>query len=717
MPTTAASFFSLRDTSQAKAAPELTSLDERHFTRIAEVIERKINDLTERRDEFRRARGVDGQDAVERDVEIHRLTKRLNTLSRFGVDLCVGYIVREGEQEPLYIGRLGLADEDGRQLLVDWRSPAAEPFFGATHANPMGLVRRRRYRWAGGRVSDYWDEAFTSEALRDTTALDEQSAFIATLGTARSSRMRDVLSTIQADQDAIIRAGSRGATVVDGGPGTGKTVVALHRAAYLVYSEPRLTRGGGGILFVGPHRSYLAYVDDVLPSLGEDSVHSCTLGELVPEGASARPENDSRVRDLKATMAMVDAVEYAVRLYERPPAADFLVETDWFDLTMRAADWEYAFSVADPTMPHNEAREHVWQEVMQTLIEANPGIPAERLRRILGQHDELRSAFDRAWPMLEPAGIIAAFWSHPSFLARCAPHLGQEDVQTLQRAESHAWTRADLPLLDVARQLIGDPETALRRRRQRAALADERERMARVAELMVDADDDGEGVVTMLSGRDLQDTLVDEADFLSDEIDPLAGPFAHIVVDEAQDLSDAEWSMLIRRCPSKSFTIVGDRAQAPRPFLESWAERLDRVGMRSVTLAPLNVNYRTPAEIMSEAEPVIRAVLPDANVPRSIRSREGSFARRARGEGATLIDTWLGEHTDGIVCVVTADGETPSWMSASERVRVLSPSEAKGMEFDLVLLDRPETFGDGVAGAVHRYVAMTRATRQLVILD
>jgi DNA helicase IV len=195
-----------------------------------------------------------GQAALDRDLEIHRLTARLRVLRRFGLDLCVGRMVHADSPVPVYVGRLGLKDGSGRRLLVDWRSPAAEPFFGATHANPMGLASRRRYRWARGRISDYWDEVFTPGGLTGHAALDDQSAFIASLGASRSDRMLDVLGTIAADQDAVIRAGSSGALVVDGGPGTGKTVVALHRSAYLLYSDPRLARRRGGVLFVGRHR-------------------------------------------------------------------------------------------------------------------------------------------------------------------------------------------------------------------------------------------------------------------------------------------------------------------------------------------------------------------------------------------------------------------------------------------------------------------------------
>src|SRR5690349_22375559 len=278
-----------------------------------------------------------GTKAVERDMEIHRLTARLRTLRRFGLALCLGRVVREDNPEPVYIGRLGLTDREGRRLLVDWRSPAAEPFFAATHANPMGLASRRRYRWSRGRVNDYWDEVFTPDGLEGHAALDDQSAFIASLGGSRTGRMRDVLGTIQSDQDAIIRASSRGALVVDGGPGTGKTVVALHRTAYLLYADPRLGHRRGGVLFVGPSRPYLAYVGDVLRSLGEEGVQTCTVLDLVPEGATAPPETDPEVARLKSTVEMVGAVEPAVRLYEELPAEGMEVETPWSDLWLSPA--------------------------------------------------------------------------------------------------------------------------------------------------------------------------------------------------------------------------------------------------------------------------------------------------------------------------------------------------------------------------------------------
>ncbi|MFI7417199.1 RNA polymerase recycling motor ATPase HelR [Nonomuraea sp. NPDC049684] len=717
--------FDLPGNLAAKADPALIAVDERHFAALAESLEQSIADLSARLDAERMAPGGKGRQALDRDLEIHRLSARLRTLRRFGLDLCLGHMVTADHPEPVYVGRLGLTDKDGRRLLLDWRSPAAEPFFGATHANPMGLASRRRYRWTRGRISDYWDEVFTADGFEGHAALDDQSAFIASLGGNRSPRMRDVLGTIQADQDAIIRAGSRGALVVDGGPGTGKTVVALHRSAYLLYSDPRLGHHRGGVLFVGPHQPYLAYVADVLPSLGEEGVRTCTLRDLVPEGAAAVPERDPEVARLKASADMVKAIEPAVRFYENPPAKGMTVSTHWSDVRLSAEDWAEAFQAADPGTPHNEARDQIWEELLTILIDKHDtrdqhgedgedGISPELLRRSLRANRELLAAFNRAWPLIEPADLVGDLWTVPAYLRLCAPWLSPEEIRRLQRADAQSWTVSDLPLLDAARQRLGDPEASRRKRRQEAALAVQRERMAQVVDNLIEADDDGEGLVTQLRRADLQRNLVDESELPTVEPDLLAGPFAHVVVDEAQELTDAEWQMLLLRCPSRSFTIVGDRAQARHGFTESWAERLGRVGIDRVELAGLSVNYRTPAEIMAEAEPVIRAALPDANVPVSIRESGIPVQRGPVAELDAILDAWLAANPEGIACVIGDPGfpERP-------RVRSLTPELSKGLEFDLVILVDPDRFGDGgdgVEGAVDRYVAMTRATRQLVVL-
>jgi hypothetical protein len=340
----------------------------------------------------------------------------------------------------------------------------------------------------------------------------------------------------------------------------------------------------------------------------------------------------------------------------------------------------------------------------------------------------LLTALNRAWPLLEATDVVGDLWSVPAYLRMCAPWLDRDDVRLLQRADARAWTVSDLPLLDAARQRLGDPEAARRRQRQQAALAAQRERMAQVVDNLIGAavdsgadGDDGEGLVRMLRGEDAKVSLVDESELptLTPDLPPLpygvggppAGPFAHIVVDEAQELTDAEWQMLLLRCPSRSFTIVGDRAQARHGFTESWRERLERVGFDRITLASLGINYRTPEEIMAEAEPVIRAALPDANVPTSIRGSGLPVVHGSVDRLVPILDGWLAAHTEGVACVI---GD-PAF-AATPRVRSLTPELSKGLEFDLVVLVDPEDFGTGVEGAVDRYVAMTRATRQLVVL-
>ena len=715
--------FNLPEHLVAKADPALIAGDEQHLAAVAESLEQQIADLTDRLDALRKAAGGTGQKALDRDLEIHRLTARLRLLRRYGLDLCLGRMVYTDSPAPVYIGRLGLNGRTGRRLLIDWRAPAAEPFFAATHANPMGLASRRRYRWIRGRVSDYWDEVFSPEGLEGHAALDDQSAFIASLGSSRSSRMRDVLSTIAADQDAIIRASSRGALVVDGGPGTGKTVVALHRAAYLLYSDPRLGEGRGGVLFVGPHRPYLAYIADVLPSLGEEDVRTCTLRDLVTEGAAAAVETDPDVARLKSSTDMVKAIEPAVKLYEEPPSKEMIVETEWSDIWLNAADWAEAFEAPDPGTPHNEAREQVREALLSILLDGNDDdeVSPELLHRSLLQNEELNRTLNRAWTLIEAADLVGDLWSVPAYLRRCAPWLTLDEVKKLQRKDAQAWTVSDLPLLDAARQRLGDPEASRRRRRREAAAAAERAYMDQVVDDLIQADDDGEGLVTALRQQDLRDALVDEAALPSTDPDRLAGPFAHIIVDEAQELTDAEWQMLLRRCPSRSFTIVGDRAQARHGFIESWQERLERIGLDNINLASLNINYRTPEEVMAEAEPVIRAVFPEANVPISIRRTGVPVVQGSTSDLGSILDTWLATHADGIACVIDANGSEDDTLKGTSRVRSLTPEHSKGLEFDLVILINPEAFGKGtvgtgIEGSVDRYVAMTRATQQLVIL-
>jgi superfamily I DNA/RNA helicase len=279
----------------------------------------------------------------------------------------------------------------------------------------------------------------------------------------------------------------------------------------------------------------------------------------------------------------------------------------------------------------------------------------------------------------------------------------------LQRGDATAWTTSDLPLLDAARRRLGDPGASRRRREREAKLAQEREYMAQVVDRLKEA---GDEIMQWLDGDDLRNSLVDDSVVDAHDPDLLAGPFAHIIVDEAQELTDAQWRMLLARCPSRSFTVVGDRAQARHGFRESWQERLEHAGLTDVSIASLTINYRTPSEVMAEAEPVIRVAIPGANVPTSIRSSGVPVLRAGAAERDGILSAWLTVHPEGTACVI---GD-PSFV-AQDRVRSLTPELAKGLEFDFVVLVEPSRFGEGIEGAVDRYVAMTRATQQLAVLE
>lgn len=705
--------FDLPESLSAKADPALIDADRARFALIDFALRAQREDTESRLRAARLQRATQGDAAVDRDLEIRRLSSGLRLLDRFGVDLCLGRMTTV-DGDLVYIGRAGLAAEDGTRLLVDWRAPAAEPYFAATMENPRGLISRRRYRWSHGRITDYWDEALSEEALGSGASLDDQSAFIASLGSHRTSKMRDVLATIQADQDAIIRTPSRGALIVDGGPGTGKTVVALHRAAHLLYAEPRLSRGGGGMLLVGPNPHYLSYVDDVLPSLGEDSVRLCTLRDLVPEGPTAVEESEIDVAALKAALDPNAVLAAAVRSSQRPPSHAMRIESPWADLWLGREDWIEAFSSPDPTSSHNEARDEVWEQIVDLLVDQirDDDVPPHAVRRWLRQDDDLTGAFVRAWPLLSPASVVARLWTSPDFLSRCAPQLSEAEVALLQRPDGRAWTLSDLPLLDAAHRLIGDPEAIRAEHRRQAVIASAQEQMSHVVDRLIEADDSEMKVMSILRGQDARAVLAGADDPLPPTLDELAGPFAHIVVDEAQELSDAEWRMLLARCPSRSLTIVGDRAQARHGFTESWEARLARVGIRDPRVVHVNVNYRTPVEVMEVAAPAILSAIPDANVPRSVRESGIPVRYGDPDDLKSLVAAWLAAHSDGVVCVIGA----PQF-EGGPRVRTLSPVEAKGLEFDLVVLVEPRALGADITGAVDRYVAMTRATGELVILE
>ena len=322
-------------------------------------------------------------------------------------------------------------------------------------------------------------------------------------------------------------------------------------------------------------------------------------------------------------------------------------------------------------------------------------------------------------PMLVPsARHVAHRWSRQGRISGAAIGFDTDLLTDALRADAAAEVnKHQVEMLDAARARVGDPGAEQRRREREAAARAQRAEMEKVVDELMDADDSELGLMKSLRHGDLRDALVDQAALPVERGSRMAGPFSHVIVDEAQELSDAEWQVLLERCPSRSFTVVGDRAQARAGFAEAWAERLDRVGLRGARTASLKFNYRTPSEVMDEAAPVIRAALPDANVPESVRSSGVPVRRGTIAELESVVTTWLANAEEGVACIIAATDVETSFAKEHPRVSVLDPVSAKGLEFDLVVLVRPEKFGDGVSGAVDRYVAMTRATRQLTILS
>ena len=684
-----------------KAAPTLIADDEAHLARIDQAVAAQLEVATGRLHALRRIPARAGREAAERDSEIRSVTAQVALLRRAGAHLCLGRMTADSG-EVTYLGRRGISDGDGETLLLDWRTPAAAPFFTAARDQPCGLASRRRYRWSGNRVIDYWDEALSASALAALPAhtLDAESSFLAALSRSRSATMDDVLATLAADQSAILRDDSSGTLVVDGGPGTGKTVVALHRAAYLLYADHRVSAARGGVLFIGPTPSFLDYVAGVLPDLGVEGTRFATLRDLVPEGRGAVTEADGRVAALKARLT--GALAPAVAFYQDVPNERCTIETADGMVTVKPADWAVAIDQLEAGTPHNEAR----PAILEALAE-HVGAP-------VAADPDLRALLRRNWPLLEATDVVGDLWTVPAFLRHCAPELTVDEVRTLQRTEPDAWTTADLPLLDAARNLLGDKGFEARLRSRSGATAGQSRVMNEVVDQLIAADDDGEGLVQQFAFGGLTEQRIDESGLAESAADRLAGPFAHVIVDEAQELTDAQWAMLRRRCPAGGFTVVGDRAQARDGFSESWETRLADAGLRGVRVSRLSLNYRTPREVMDYASVQISRVLPDAGVPDSIRSNGIGVRECTAGELGSVLDSWLAAH-DGTACVI-GSAERLAALPEQPRVSKVLPADTSGLEFDLVAVWAPEDFGDGLTGAVSRYIAMTRATAELVVV-
>src|SRR6516164_9878007 len=582
------------------------------------------------------------QARVERDFRAVEQARRLAQLNAVEHGLCFGRIDAAEEAEhagTLYIGRIGLRDDEHEPRLIDWRAPAAHPFYAATPKDPNGLIRRRHIYTRNRIVTGVDDEVFDLDRLSepDRRSLSGEAMLIASITAGRTGRMTDVVATIQAEQDRVIRSALQGVLVVQGGPGTGKTVAALHRAAYLLYTHRR-TLERRGVLVIGPNATFLRYISQVLPSLGETDVVLSSIAELFP-GVTAAADDNPEAAVVKGDVTMVNVLRRHLRNLQQVPRGDLEITADGVTMTvpnqvvLRARDRARGLR-----KPHNVGRKLFITNLLGALAAAEAralgreldpeDIPYARAR--LWDEPPVRTALDRLWPFLTPQRLVAGLLAEEGALRRAAPGLSAAERSALLRPGSpDAWTVADVPLLDEAAQLVGTDDTTDKVRRRAA----ERERRSeeRYAREVLE--------ITGLAGQGFVDatTLADwnrePGQQLTTAERAWADPswaYGHVIVDEAQELSAMAWRMVMRRIPTRSMTVVGDVAQrGSAAGARSWAQMLDPYVRGRWREERLTVNYRTPAEIMAVAADVLASVAPGEQPPESVR-QEGALPRAVK---------------------------------------------------------------------------------------
>nr|WP_280499541.1 AAA family ATPase [Nocardia farcinica] len=575
--------------------------------------------------------------------------------------LCFGRIDLAEEDEPRYIGRLGILDErdDYATLLLDWRAPLARPFYLATTAAPDGVTRRRHIRTRNRSVTAINDEYLDLDAAQRAGMVESdggvgsESALLAALNAARTGHMTDIVETIQSEQDAIIRSEHKSVLVVQGGPGTGKTAVALHRAAYLLYNY-RQQLAKSGVLIVGPNATFLDYIGQVLPSLGETGVLLSTIGDLYP-GVKATRTDTLRAGEIKGSLRILEVLKQAVRDRQEVPAQPIELSFDGYPVRLDKKIVTKARGRARSSRrPHNLARpifansviDALTDQLAQTMGADLSGGPSLLSRADLAEiRDEMKSdpavqaAIGRLWPLLTPQQVLADLLADPARLDRAGASLTPEERAELVRPDTGEFSAADAPLLDELAELLGVDDTEEReraRRRWRAKLAEAQDAL---------------DILTGSAPQDLEDDLDPEILMAYDLIDAsqlaerqdvrtrltaaerAAGDrtwtYGHVIVDEAQELSEMAWRMVMRRIPNRWMTVVGDVAQTGDPAgAASWQQVLEPYVAQRWKLTELTVNYRTPAEIMTVAADVLAAIDPAATAP------GGGAPDRGTGPGA-----------------------------------------------------------------------------------
>jgi DNA helicase IV len=655
-------------------------------------------------------------------------------------------------------------------LLVDWRAPAARPFYLATVAHPDGTQLRRHITTKWREVVGITDETLDLAALGDartggrpdrsgdTTAahdgnLASETALLSALSASRTGRMRDIVETIQAEQDEIIRADPAGVLVVEGGPGSGKTAVALHRAAYLLYHH-RDTLAKRAVLILGPNSTFLRYIGQVLPGLGETAVVLATTGTLVP-GVTATAEEPDAVAEIKGRATMADVLARAVADRQRVPDEPWEIAFERDTLVLEPEIVEHARDQARATeLPHNPARRVFVRQMIDALAaQAADRIGADVLggsnlltngdlvlvRDDLVASASVQAALAELWPELTPEQLLTDLYADPLALEIAAPQLSRAERDPLRRDPGHGWTAADILLVDEAAEYLG-VDDAEERAIDEAEAARAKAYAEGVLEILSrDIEDDPE----VLMAVDLIDpSRLAERQFAGDGLSvaeraaaDAQWAYGHVIVDEAQELSAMAWRALMRRCPSRSMTLVGDVAQTSAAAgTTSWSAALQPYVADRWRRSELTVNYRTPAEIMAVAADVLRGIDPALAVPTSIRAVGEAPWRRSVDDIAAgvrdAVDAEIGHVGDGRLAVIVPDDCLDAVRSAlpaaatgddadlGASVVVLTVRQAKGLEFDSVIVVEPSLIvGASARGRNDLYVAITRATRRLGIVD
>jgi DNA helicase IV len=679
------------------------------------------------KDRFRAALRGDAESLADRDSEVRATARALKRLDVVDNGLCFGRLdAVSGER--FYIGRIGFLDQanDYEPVLLDWRAPAARAFYVATAASPENMRRRRQFHTRGRQVVDFTDEVLGRPGDGSEPGGSEDSALLAAINAPRGAGMRDIVATIQAEQDEIIRIDHNGVLVIEGGPGTGKTVVALHRVAYLLYTQ-REQMERHGVLVVGPNPAFLSHIGRVLPSLGETDVVFSTTGDLVPGLRTTAEDTPEAVR-LKGSLKMLDVLAAAVADRQRLPEHPVAIELADVTVRIDAGVAEWARDEARKSgQPHNDARSLFIDVITWALTErgiARIGrgwlnredrVVWERLRADLidelGENAAFTAALDELWPTLTPESLLASLYTSPERLRAAGAD------ESLWRADGEAWTVSDVPLLDELVDLLGRDKSV-----DQAAEQDRKadaEFAAGVLDNMIareDLMDDEDQLLAqdMLYAQDLADRFEerDTRDLAERAAADRDWTYRHIVVDEAQELSEMDWRVLMRRCPGRSFTVVGDLAQRRSAAgATSWQAMLQPYVPDRWAYRALSVNYRTPEEIMAVAAALLHEFAPGVQPPESVRAvGVRPWSRRVTDdELAGAIEEFVRDEAsrEGTSVVIGPSG-VPGTVPASQ---------TKGLEFDAVLVVEPQRIlADGPRGAAELYVALTRATQRLGVL-